>query len=257
MIPAGSSSALTARSASRPSGPTSASIHGSVVAADGVVMGDRRRRAATIASPAARLAAAPLLELGALAPGGARNVKYSEAPVGIEVGDVAHDQRRRAAGASASRRASPTAPWRPGRFDHVRRGLERLDQTPRVEQVVAQVGPGEAARAPTPRPASGPSGRPPAARAPIAAARARRRRDGVRGRPPSRRSPGSRPRTPRAPQVAAPERRPSARRGRPARATARVSCLVGQAGHVGRRALLLERAERLGALREARKNQPS
>ena len=56
MIPAGSSSALTARSAASPSAPASASKPRRVVAADRVVMGDRRLPRPRIASDAARLA---------------------------------------------------------------------------------------------------------------------------------------------------------------------------------------------------------
>ena len=69
MIPAGSRRSLAARSTSRPSAPTSASIHGAWSAPDGVVVGDR---AAVRRDRVARrgLGRAPLVELRARAPGG-------------------------------------------------------------------------------------------------------------------------------------------------------------------------------------------
>ena len=101
----------------RPASPTSRGIHGSVVAADRVVVGDRAAgRHDRVAGR--RLDGLPLLAAPRPPPARARNVKYSDAPsgTGARCGTSTRPgvPRPRAHRGSRSR----TAAWRPIRPDH-------------------------------------------------------------------------------------------------------------------------------------------
>ena len=144
MMPAGSQRCLTARRSSTPSLPSSRLQPRHVVAPDRVVVGDRRagggdrvaRRALGGAPLSGRVAAVPAREHG----------EVERGAVGIEVGDVAADDRRRRREGLRQRVANGAVQrGEPGPRGG---GLERLDQRAAVQQRVAQVRGGEARRPP-------------------------------------------------------------------------------------------------------------
>ena len=141
MIPVGSSSRLAARSSADAHIAHLVAHPRQVVAAHGVVVGDG---AAGLHDRFAgrALGGAPLLELGALLLAGEEG-EVERGPRRVQVRDVAHHQRRRAAvgqrlaqGAVHRRAQVRQAAPRAG-------GLQRLHHDPAVHQDVAQVGPGE------------------------------------------------------------------------------------------------------------------
>ena len=182
MIPAGSQRSLSARSSSLPSAPCSPAAHVAVVAADRVVVGDRRARGGD------RVARRPLGRLP-LAGGIVRVLaredgEVERGAVGIEVRDVAADDRRRRGQRAGERVAHRAVERARGRS---RSSPSRASPRARRGRAArrAGAGPRSATRA-SPPPARGrAAGRPPRAAAARRARGGGRRR---RPRPPSRRS---------------------------------------------------------------------